>query len=452
MTIVIKKAKVLLNKLKKYLNKGSKRSSKAKKNILAMFFIKGFDILLGLIQIPLILHYVDSDTYGIFITLSTMVTWMRFFDIGINNGLKNRLTEALAKNDIGLAKKYVSTTYVILSLIFIPLMIILLIISPKINWYSLLNISPNITNGLFVSISIIISYFCINFILSTINVVLSADQRPADASLRSLITHLGTVITIFILTMTTEGTLTNLCLALCLVPLLIMIVFNITLFRGRYIAFRPSLGSVDFNLTPSLMKLGFQFFLIQIAGIIQYQLINFLIIRYFGASDVTAYNIAYRYFGMLYMVWGILMSPVWAAVTDAITKQDYEWVRSTIKKYEKIYIIFILVSLLLLLLSSSIYSVWIGDKVHIPFVLSFWVMLYNLVLMFGSTYVMVLNGSGHLKIQTIASLFSPFVFLGMAYILIHNEYGVYSILIASIVANFNGYLLGPIQCKRLFGR
>ena len=79
-----------------FINKGSERSIKAKKNVLSMLFIKGGSILVGLLLVPLTLEYVDSESYGIWLTLSSMVAWISFFDIGINNGLKNKLAESLA--------------------------------------------------------------------------------------------------------------------------------------------------------------------------------------------------------------------------------------------------------------------------------------------------------------------------------------------------------------------
>lgn len=114
--------KILMKQLLlNFINKGSERSIKAKKNVLSMLFIKGGSILVGLLLVPLTLEYVDSESYGIWLTLSSMVAWISFFDIGINNGLKNKLAESLALKNYELGQKYVSTTYAILSLIFIPL-------------------------------------------------------------------------------------------------------------------------------------------------------------------------------------------------------------------------------------------------------------------------------------------------------------------------------------------
>lgn len=92
------------DKFRNLILRGSERSVKAKKNILYMLLIKGGNILIGLLLVPLTLEYVDSEKYGIWMALSSMVAWISFFDIGISNGLKNRLAEALACQDYDLCK------------------------------------------------------------------------------------------------------------------------------------------------------------------------------------------------------------------------------------------------------------------------------------------------------------------------------------------------------------
>ena len=437
-----------IEKLKSYINGGSERTVKAKKNVLYMVVYKGVSILAGLLLVPMTINYVDSENYGIWLTLSSMIAWMSFFDIGINNGLKNKLTEALARKDYMLGQKYVSTTYAILALIFIPLMLIFLFVVPFIPWESLLNISPKYGSSLVVAICILVVYFCLNFILSTINVVMMADQQPADASLRSLVQQLVSLAIIYVLTITTTGSLINLCLALCASPLLVVLFFNFSLFRGKYARLAPSLKQVDFHVAPDLMKLGIQFFIIQVAGVIQWQMANFLIIRYFGAVSVTEYNIAYKYFSILTMAWGILNTPVWAAVTDAIAKGDFGWIRNAINNFLKLFVLFTLAGILMLIVSPWVYDFWVGDKVAISFTLSAALLLYNVLNMFSGIFIAVVNGSGQLKIQMYACLFSPILYL-VCFFLFTKVFdcGILSVIMAAIIANYNGLILAPMQCK-----
>ena len=69
-------------------------------------------------------------------------------------------------------------------------------------------------------------------------------------------------------------------------------------------------------------------------------------------------------------------------------------------------------------------------------------------MMFGNVFVSILNGAGKLNLQMYACLVSPIVFLGVFYIC-NNVFnlGVISVIIASIISNFNGFLIAPLQCR-----
>lgn len=440
---------VLADRVRFFFNEGSDRSVKARKNAAAMLLLKGGNVLIGLALVPLTLTYVDSDTYGIWIALSSMVAWMSMFDIGLNNGLRNKLAEALAAGDRELGRRYVSTTYALMTMIFVPLMSVLVLASGHIDWSSLLRLPQAQAEGIAGAACVIIVYFCLNFILSTVNMVIMAEQRPAYSSLISFIQQLTSLAVIFVLTKTTQGNLMLLCLGLCASPLVIIALSTLVLYLGRYREIAPSLKHVDMKLTRSLLGLGVQFFIIQVAAVIQYQMLNFLIIRYHGASDVTAYNISYRYFSIAMMFWGILTTPLWTASTDAFARNDIGWIRESLKKYKKLLVVAFAGLGVLLALSPLAYRILSHGTVEVPAATSFWVMAYSAVMMAGTLYVNVVNGSGRLRIQTISSLISPFVFIGLCALFIHIGTGVHGIVIAALVSNFNGYLLAPLQCRHM---
>ena len=83
--------------LSNLLNKGHERSIRTKKNILASFLIKGSNVIINLMLIPLTINYVNTTRYGIWVTLVSIVGWFSFFDIGFGNGLRNKFAEAIAK-------------------------------------------------------------------------------------------------------------------------------------------------------------------------------------------------------------------------------------------------------------------------------------------------------------------------------------------------------------------
>lgn len=103
MSIFLKLKETILN-----LFKGSQRGANIKKNIAGSLLIKGFSILIQLILVPLTLGYLNTDLYGIWLTVSSILLWLGFFDIGFTLGLRNKLSEALANGDILRGRKLVS--------------------------------------------------------------------------------------------------------------------------------------------------------------------------------------------------------------------------------------------------------------------------------------------------------------------------------------------------------
>jgi len=445
-----------MNRLFKMINiffsKGEERSLKAKKNVIYLFIIRVLSLPISFILIPLTIDYVSSESYGIWLTISSIVAWMSFFDIGINNGLRNKLTESIAQGDLGLSKKYVSTTYAILSLISISVLVIFIFINYYIDWSLVLNSSPVLTQELSKVAIIVVGYFCLKFVLSTVNIISLSNQLPAQASFRGFMEQLASLIVIVILTNYTNGSLLYLAYGLCIAPVFVLIYYNLTLFYGKFKYLSPSFEHIDFSLTKDLMGIGFKFFIIQIAGIIQFQTANFIIIQYYGPDDVTVYNVVFKYFSILTMLMGIFMIPLWSAVTDAYAKSDLKWIKEAEIKYRKIAIGLVGIAIIMLFVSNFAYDLWLGKgKIEVSFQVSLFMCLFTVLYFFGGIYCTILNGISALNIQFKASILSPFVFLIASYIFINNfNWGISGIIVASILANFNGFLLAPLQYRNIF--
>lgn len=442
----------LITNIRKFFNSGQERTVKAKKNILVSILLKGPSIVIGLIIVPLTIDYVDVENYGIWLTISSIVAWISFFDIGLSNGLRNKFGEAIAVKDYNRAQQYVSTTYAILTLIFIPLLLVFSIINPFIDWPGILNVSQEKAFELKIVTYIVFAYFCFKIIFDSINIILIADQKPANASFRKLIEQVAALIIIYILTITTKGSLINLTIALCAAPLLIVLLFNITLFRGKYRNVVPSIKQIRFDQSPSLLSLGFKFFILHVAVLIQFQTSNFIIIRYFGPEEVAGYNIARKYFMILTMFFSILILPMWSAVTNAKAQNDITWIKNMVNKYQKFVWLFLIVGLLMLVLSPYAYDIWLGKgKIHISFSISLMLFLFVFSQIVGRLQGTVLNGIGALHLQFLVSLFSPLLFLLLCYLVISVfHWGVEGIVAASIIAGFNGFILAPIQYYKIF--
>ena len=433
--------------INKKLNKGAERSIKAKKNILASFFIKGTSILISLLLVPIAINYVNVSQYGVWLTLSSIVVWFSFFDVGLTQGLRNKFAEAVATGNDELAQIYVSTTYAILTLICTLLWVVFLFANQFINWAHILNVSAGMESEVSVLALMVFTYFCLEFVLRIISTILIANQQPAYSSLLSVLGRILSLICIFILVRTTHGSLIKLGAVFCFSPIIVLFAASVFFFRTSYKKYRPTLSKVQFSHAKGLFNLGIIFFVIQVAGIIQYQTANIIIAQNFSTADVTDYNIVYKYFGVLQMLFVIFLTPFWSASTEAYLKNDIKWIKKSINKYNQLLGILFLAGCLMLIFSNTIYSFWLGKgKVNISFYVSLFGFIYFLTMMFADTYVSFLNGVNALRIQFIACLVSPLVYIGIALVLIrHYHLGPYSLFIASIACNFNGLILAPLQ-------
>ena len=86
-------------------------------------------------------------------------------------------------------------------------------------------------------------------------------------------------------------------------------------------------------------------------------LISFLS-RVQGPEAVTQYNIAYKYFNVLNMAANIILTPFWSAFTDAYIKRDYNWMRGTLEKLEKLWLLCIPILVLMVLSSDLLYKIF----------------------------------------------------------------------------------------------
>ncbi len=433
--------------IKSLVNKGHDRSVNAKKNILASFLIKGGSIAISLVSVPLTIHWVNPDQYGIWLTLSSLVSWFSFFDIGFGNGLRNKFAEAKAKGEHELARIYVSTTYAILSIISGVILVLFVCINPFLDWSVILNAPRNMSSELGLLALIVFGFFSIDFVLQLIATILNADQQPAKASLFSFLGGLLSLIIIFILTQTTKGNLIYLGMSFVGTQLVVLLVATIWLFSGKYKQYAPSLRFVHFKYARNLMTLGMKFFIIQVAFIVVYET-TIIIIAQLDQAQVTPYNIAFKYFSVIPMVFGIIMVPFWSAYTEAYVKKDMDWIRATMKKLITIWGVFSLGGIVMLLLSNTVYELWVGPEIKVPFTLSLAIVSYIIVNAWCTIYSVFLNGVGKLKLQFFSGIIGAVINIPLA-IYMGKQFGVTGVVLSSLVLAAGNALWSPIQYKKI---
>ncbi len=431
-----------------YFTQGNVRSIKAKQNITFSFLIKGLSIAISLVLVPLTIHYINPTRYGIWLTLSSIIGWLSFFDIGFGSGLRNKFAEAVAKGEHELARVYVSTTYAILSIIIVIFLILFFCINPFLNWSKILNTPNDMAGELSLLAMIVFVFFCIQFVLQLVTTVTTAYQQPAIASLFNFLGSLFSLIVIYICIKTTSGNLIYLGLILGFMPVIVLAISSIWLYTHEYRRYAPAIKFIQFGYARDLMGLGLKFFIIQIAVIVLYQSSNIIIAQLFGPAQVTSYNIAYKYFGVIPMVMGTIMIPFWSAFTEAWVKKDIQWIKNSIKKLKMFWVLLSAVTIIMLTFSNYIYKMWIGKEIQIPLNVSIVMAAYVIINAWNGIYSQFINGIGKIRLQLYSGIWGMILNVPMA-IYFGKKIGISGVILSSVILGAINMIWIVIQYNKI---
>lgn len=438
-------------KIFNFIKQGNARSIAVKKNILGSLFVKGCSIIISLLIVPLTLGYVSSDLYGIWLTLSSIVVWLNFFDIGFTLGLKNKLTEAIALGDVKRGKVLVSTTYFMMIVIFIPLCVLLEIIIPCINWASFLNVSESYNPDIIRTLHILAACLCVQMIVNVLTAVLAAYQKVALSSAFPVIGNFISLFIILLLSKFCPPSLSLLALAVSAIPIIVIIIASCILFCGSLKAVAPSWNFVKKEYIKDLFNLGTKFFLIQAQIVVLYQCTNILISNLSGPSDVTSYNIAYKYITISMMILTIIMAPMWPAFTEAYAKKDYIWMKNVYNKMCKLWGSLAVIVILMIVVSPIVYRLWIGEKAYISLVMTALIGIYTIVHSWDIIQVNMINGVGAIKLQTYITLLGLIVHIPLS-LFLGRYVDCYGVIISMIVINLIYSTTFTIQIRKILNQ
>lgn len=434
-----------------FIKQGTDRSVAVKKNIVGSLFVKGCSIIISLLIVPLTLGYVSSDLYGIWLTLSSIIMWLNFFDIGFTLGLKNKLTEAIALGDMQRGKVLVSTTYFMMIAIFIPLCILLEMIIPHINWASFLNVTGNYNPDIIKTLHILAACLCAQMIVNVLTAVLAAYQKVALSSAFPVIGNFISLFIILLLTKYCPPSLSLLALAVSTIPIFVIIIASFILFSSSFKAVAPSWNFVKKKQIKDLFNLGSKFFLIQAQIVVLYQCTNILISNLSGPSDVTSYNIAYKYITISMMILTIIMAPLWPAFTEAYTKNDYSWMKNVYNKMCKLWGGLTVIVILMIIVSPIVYQLWIGEKAHVPLIMTVLIGIYTIVHSWDIIQVNMINGIGAIKLQTYMTLIGLIVHIPLS-LFLGRYVSCYGVIISMIVINMIYSTTFTIQIRKILNK
>jgi O-antigen/teichoic acid export membrane protein len=399
--------------------------------------------------VPLTINFLDTENYGIWLTLSSFIAWFSFFDIGLGNGLRNKFAEAKAKGDIKLAKAYVSSAYYTIGAVSLGLIVVFFILNFFIDWTKVFNATASLQKELNILMPIVFGFFCLQLVTKLITTIYTADQQHSTQGKITFLTNISSLLVIWIMTKTTESSLLLFGTIFSVLPVLILLAFNFIGFNKRYTNFKPSIALWKREYLKDIFGLGLKFFAIQMAAIVLYSTDNIIIAQLYSPAEVTPYFLAFKYFSIVTMGFTIIITPFWSAITEAYTQKDIVWIKKSMNNLIKIALIFAVVAFLMIFSAKWVLSIWVGDRIEVPQLLIVLMSIFVITSVITQPFTYFINGTGNVNIQLVLGAIGALLNIPLSiFFATKLDLGISGVILATIVANGIGLFVYPIYYKK----
>lgn len=370
------------------------------KNIGGVILLKGASMVLTFIMTPMYLDYFENQSIlGVWYTLQSILLWILTFDLGVGNGIRNRLATAIAQGDDEEEKKIVSSGYIVFGIMTIVVLAVLVAVVPIVNWQKALNTNID-TDTLNKVLLITLIGIVLQFFFKIVTSILMALRKNILANSLSIITNF----VVFLYLMIPGGTVDEnkfilLAIVHALATVLPLLVVTLYIFCVPLKHIHPSIKNWDKNIGKEVLRTGGAFFVIQIGLLVINSTNQFLINFLFGGEAVVNYTLYYRLYSTASMVFTLFTQPVWSEISIRYAKGDIVWVR---RIYHVMLLIAAVISAGCLGVTGGlqfVFNIWLGGEVQADLWIGLAYTIWYMVEVFTYAGTCVANGMTKLKCQ-----------------------------------------------------
>lgn len=429
-----------------------KRTKNLKIQIFLSLILKGLSIFLTFFVVRITMGYLGKDLYGIWIVLLSIISWLSLFDIGVGNGLRNKLTIALSNNNLVDARIYVSTAYIILSCIAAVLLILFSCSIYYVNWSAVFNSNLLDVDEYRLMMFLFLFSIVFSFVLGLINSILNAYQQSASTNVISIMTNI--IFIAFLITFKSFflSNIIKIIFIYCIALLLSHLILTFYFFKKNK-SVLPSFKYFSASKIKDVLSLGGSFFIIQIAVLLIFTVDNYIILQLLGTDQVSVYNIVFKLFSVFTLSFGIIISPLWSAFTEANEKNDVHWMKSIIKKLNLLFLVVILGLILMLYVYQPILDFWLpaNSRIVPPFSLIVALSIFIIISVWNNIYAFFLNGVGIVKIQVNTAIIGAILNVPLALVLVkYMGLGLAGVVISMCISLSLFSFFGPLATYKFF--
>ncbi len=314
-------------------NRGLERYRRVGISASTSYLSKALTILISFVSVPLTVHYLGAERYGVWLTMSSLLTWISMTDFGLaGNALVNAISEAHGKDDRVLAQQYTASTFWSLTVLSSLIGLAFLIAFQYISWEAVFHVSDTFPrHELELACAFTLCTFVAGLPLNMLNSIYNAYQDGYVANLWGIASNTLALITLVVVSQF-HGGLAPLVLAVSGTRMVVSFASALYLFRVRYPWLAPAPSAVRWPRIKRLFNLGSKYMVTQLAGLGIYQSQPFIITQLLGPSKVMIFVVTLKIVALPVDLAYIGTAPFISAFAEAKQRQDWHWVRHAFRR------------------------------------------------------------------------------------------------------------------------
>jgi O-antigen/teichoic acid export membrane protein len=404
-------------------------------NIVISSLSKISGLIANFAMIPLLLNSLGVDQYGLWVTLSSVATWLLFFDFGLGNSFKNSVaTKSLAE-----VEKEYSLVISLFGCVSVFLALFTILVVFTVGFYEYNNSTILL---LYLPLSLLFPLRLFSFGLQGLRLV---GFNSLLETLRIFIWLLFAVAYVYL----AQGDKLYILSVIFVTANIVPQIFQFFLFKSRCgFSLRPKLISPFHIVKQDSFKLGIKFFIIQLSSLVSFNLGNILIYNHFGASHVAMYDIFNKVFLAALSVFNMSIAVMWPEISKAFAEADF----IKCKKYHN----FLILIAIIFCLGLSVVALNFDILLHLMkidgLLIMDWPLLWSVYFLTSLQALaycgaVFFNATNKLKVQIILALASIVFIYPLFQFFVYLDFGIKSYPMSVSILVFIGVIVYNVQAK-----
>ena len=350
----------LANLARRHFHAG--RGGRAKLAISTSFVSRLVTTAVSFVVLPITVRYLGNEGYGLMATITAVVGWLQFTNMGIGLGLQNALTEETAKGDKRAQRELVSTGVLSLVGIGILLLVVGLLAFPHVPWQRVFPpTSDRFVTEIPWTVLVVFLGFVSTVVLGFVGPIYAARQELHIGNFMALFTSVMTLVGTFVAVRNRWG-LFGVVSCTIGVTAVMQWGFAVWTLYGRGLPeLRPVFTKITRAAAGRIYKTGISFLILQICNIAFFQIDAFLIAHFLTIDQVTPYSVAQKVFLQASGLFAIVSGSLWPAYGNAKGQGDFVWIRRTHGKLMRAFLLFYgSISIFMIVAGHWLLTWWVG--------------------------------------------------------------------------------------------